>query len=255
MMENNSPKYDAIDSAWLEFADKLYLLAGELWEDSAIPIEPQGSAAPKVVVATLFVRTISNFKAALLLARHGMIIEARTITRCCVENLLWIGGLHSEGDQFVHRMGLDELHNRRRRANFILDKNLLAEDAQERLRKIIKQFEKDKPKLQPLNLKQVANDGPVDQLYLLYSQLSADSAHPSLLALNRYILNEESLLGIDACPVLLKNEIASTMHHLCMTLLCACTGFNDVAGPIAAAQGFPSILDEFDKLKLKTGIK
>ncbi|MBW7965524.1 hypothetical protein [Bradyrhizobium sp. BR 10261] len=43
-------------------------------------------------------------EAALILLDAKQIVEARTIARCCLENLYWIVGLAEDGDNFVEQM-------------------------------------------------------------------------------------------------------------------------------------------------------
>ncbi len=114
----------AAEAAWLGFSDKLYELALTILCEREIPIGPNGAADPKVVAATLLIRTTSNFKGAIVLARQGMIVETRTLTRCCVENLLWLGRLAAERDSFVKEMCFDEARNTQRRVQFIFNKPL-----------------------------------------------------------------------------------------------------------------------------------
>jgi hypothetical protein len=61
----------------------------------------------------LLARTISNVKGAVLLLAARRIVEARTITRCCLENLYWMVGLAEEGESFVRKMRDDEMSHRK----------------------------------------------------------------------------------------------------------------------------------------------
>jgi hypothetical protein len=247
----------AAEAAWLGFSDKIYELALTIFGGSEIPIGPKGSADPKVVAATLLIRTTSNFKGAMVLARQGMIVETRTLTRCCVENLLWLGRLAAEGDSFVKEMGLDEARSRQKRAKFILDMPLPVEEATEtRLKETYENLSTQWPKAKFLNPKGVAEGGQIESIYLQYSQLSADAAHPSLTALCRYLLHEEgtSMRGIDVCPVPRSGEMASTVHIACIALISACVAFNQIVGPTIPGRAINGIVDEFDALKQATGI-
>jgi hypothetical protein len=53
---------------------------------------------PKVLALALLCRTLSNMNGATLVVESGLIVEARTLTRCCFENLLWIAELADKGD-------------------------------------------------------------------------------------------------------------------------------------------------------------
>ena len=41
----------------------------------------------------LLIRTLSNFQGGLLMAERGMVVEVRTLFRCCFENAFWLGAL------------------------------------------------------------------------------------------------------------------------------------------------------------------
>lgn len=73
-------------------------------------ITPKGFSDPSFLALTLLARTASNLRAALILLDAKQIVEARTIARCCLENLYWIVGLAEDGDkrtqsQASHRTG------------------------------------------------------------------------------------------------------------------------------------------------------
>jgi Family of unknown function (DUF5677) len=224
--------------------------------DLEIPIEPKGSVNPKVVAATLLIRTTSNFKGAIALARLGMIVETRTLTRCCVENLFWLAKLEAEGDSFLKEVGFDEVRSSQKRAQFILDKSIAVEEAtQTRLRETFAKLSKAWPEAKLLNPKGVAKGSQIESFYLLYRQLSADAAHPSLTALFRYLLREEETgkRGIDVRPVPRSGEMASTVHVACITLIGACAAFDEIVGTVSgrAIKGF---LDKFLALEQATGV-
>ena len=68
---------------------------------------------PTYLALTLLARTISNLKGALILLDARRIVEARTITRCCLENLYWTIALTEKGDAFVLQMRDDDLGHRK----------------------------------------------------------------------------------------------------------------------------------------------
>jgi hypothetical protein len=120
-------------------------------------------------------------------------------------------------------MGLDEARSRQKRAQIILGMPL--EDATEaRLKETYANLSKQWPKVKFLNPKGVPEGDQIESIYLQYSQLSADAAHPSLTALCRYLLHEEGtrMRGIDMCPLPRSGEMASTVHIACIALIGAC---------------------------------
>jgi Family of unknown function (DUF5677) len=181
-------------------------------------------ADPKILVLALLCRTISNFEGIIALAKLGLIVEARTLTRCCYESLFFIGGLIEKGDEFVSAMYQDELASIRSRANFLLEtqwqeNNETLEKFGKGLRERLEEMKKRWPKAKFLNPKEAAKSGVIVDAYLLYSQFSADAAHPSLRALKRHLVrheeNGEPLLGLNVKPVIKETEIADTMNLAC----------------------------------------
>lgn len=78
-----SERVHAFDARLLE-ASKQLVTACKL------TVTARGMLDPKVLAYLLLCRTISNFEGMLLLERHGLVVEARTQARCCVENLFLV---------------------------------------------------------------------------------------------------------------------------------------------------------------------
>ncbi|NRO99512.1 hypothetical protein GWC77_26940 [Paraburkholderia sp. NMBU_R16] len=246
---------DAV-SAWLAHSEKLCDAASRILSECEIPVGPKGAADPKVVAASLMIRTVSNFNGVTLLARQGFVVEARVLARCCFENLLWLGRVLTEGDGFIRQMASDEDKSRSLRATFALDVTS-SEETKDRLRKAIDEIASrwpTKPKL--LKPKDVATGSVIESSYLQYSQLSADAAHPSLTALTRYISRDDDLgtRDIDMSPVPRPSEVAQTVCWACIALTGASMAFNELAGPTAAGRALNALADEFETLRERTGI-
>jgi Family of unknown function (DUF5677) len=138
----------------------------------------------------LLCRTISNFEGVIALAKLGLIVEARTLTRCCYENLFFIVGLIEKGEEFVSAMYHDELASIRSRGNFLLEtqpqeNNEMLEKFGKGLKEPLEEMKRRWPKAKFLNPKNAAKSSVIVDAYLLYGQFSADAAHQSLSALKR----------------------------------------------------------------------
>jgi hypothetical protein len=90
--------------AWLALADRLLLVCEGVLHQAKIPEQSDTSSNPKVYALALLLRTINNFGAMRVLLEQGFIVEARTMARCCYENLFWIGGLTGKGEKFVEQI-------------------------------------------------------------------------------------------------------------------------------------------------------
>jgi hypothetical protein len=79
-------------------------------------------------------RTLGNMQAAAQLLESGHVVEARTLARCCWENLFWIAALTKQGNDFVKAMELDDAANRMKQANALLS----WEDAEGRRARVLR---------------------------------------------------------------------------------------------------------------------
>jgi Family of unknown function (DUF5677) len=204
----------------------------------------------------LLARTISNVKAAILLLDAKRVVEARTITRSVFENFYWIVGLAEEGDAFVRKMRDDEMNHRRAQGQNIFAADITLEaEVGERLRDYLrrnrKQFEKA-ASLSPKKVAQTRRD--FAKTYIFYGQLSADSAHPSVTALNRYVVPESHPEGggIDVEPLVSDHELAETCEYLCMAAIGVCVTANQIIGGTPGGTALNRIAERHTDLSNRT---
>ena len=157
-------------------------------------------------------------------------------------------------------MASDEAKSRIKRASFVcgqaakIDAEILA-----KMEKATAELKERWPKAKILSPSTVASGSAVESMYLLYSQLSADAAHPSMSALERYFVRNITVdgtenRGIDLMPKARPGEVATTVNYACTALMGACVAFNDIAGPTVGARHFIPITEEYEALKISTGI-
>jgi hypothetical protein len=116
-------------TAWMEYGRRLY--------DSGIAVLAEADTVtvgakvrdPKVLAMALLTRTLSNFNGAHILIDAGMIVEARTLTRCCFENLLWLAELAARRETFVEEMVRDQVSSQQARGKMVLSWGDKIEDA------------------------------------------------------------------------------------------------------------------------------
>jgi uncharacterized protein DUF5677 len=237
---------------WTDFAKRLHNAGSGLLNTA----EKMPRPSKQIITAiTLLVRTLSNHRAAILLLQEKHIVEARTITRCCYENALWLGRLFDEGEAFLREMMDDDVSHRKTRGQFVFERGLpLEADISARLRAWLKDTNKQLPKSRTLNPKAIAEkSATIGKTYLVYGQLSSDAAHPSLTSLNRYLTTNTKgeVIGIDAEPAVSPNEIMETFEFLCLANSFACVAVNQMLG--GTHGGFTSAMaDEFNALSNRT---
>ena len=212
-----------------------------------VTITDKGFGDPKFLALAMLIRTVSNLKGGMILLDARRIVEARTLARSCLENLYWTVGLYEEGDKFVRQMRDDELKYRKAAGQAIFASGAtLDDDADERLRKFMRDVAKmdiGKDTLKPKTVSAIRKD--FERTYLLYAQLSLDSAHPSVTALNRYVVSDPNGVGFDVEPLVRAKEIADTFEYLSMACIGVCVAVNEM---IVAGQDLTEVADKHSTL-------
>ena len=187
----------------------------------------------------LMSRTLGNFRGVFALIGSGLVVEARILVRCCFENVFWLAGLQAQGDKFVRKMLRDEMRSRQARGEMVLgDKLQLSEDVEKRLREQLRAINKRRPDAKSLNPKDVALSGLLRNGYLIYSQLSADAAHPTMTSLNRHVgrheKDGEALIQVEPTPT--DEEVTLTRGWACNAMLGTCVAVNEILGGTRAGE-------------------
>jgi Family of unknown function (DUF5677) len=218
-----------------KFAAKLERAGERVFESASIwNREPKVGGDPEIIAALLLIRTLSNFRGTLTLLRADRIVEARTVARCCFENLFIIAALRDHGQRFVSEMREDQKASRKARAEFLIQQTGEMSDAewQLKLRAFITSLGKGQKKRKSFDPKRVAAHGPLLYAYVYYAQLSADAAHPTLDALYRYFgeaqENGNTIRTIDSNPLVKPTERRLTLLMACEALLGICIGAMEI---------------------------
>jgi hypothetical protein len=132
-------------------------------------------------------------------------------------------------------------------------KTTLPEEVEQRLKEQLKAIKKHRPDAKSLNPKSVAYEGPLSDLYLIYSQLSADAAHPTITSLSRYAGKEaadnEKLIDVE--PAIKDDEVEMTLDWACNAMLGVCVGVNQVLGGTSAGRELEAFADRYHHLTLE----
>jgi len=164
----------------------------------------------------LLIRSLSNFQGGLLMAERGMVVEARTLFRCCFENAFWLGALLKDGDDFISDIMGDEVANTKSKARWMMrDPSRLefsGPNAVARLQARVDEMEEASGKVSGQKLEDAAKRGRLGDAYIYYKVLSGDAAHPSVSAMNRYVQRDivTQLLELHAAPFLTRFPARST---------------------------------------------
>jgi hypothetical protein len=240
---------------WLAFADRLIALAYAIFGEAKIDISEKLFGDPKILSLALLCRTVGNFKGVVALTKEGLVVEARTLTRSCYENLYCMAGLIEHGDDFVEAMHQDQMRSFRSQGEFLLEgiesEHIGDAEFVERLRARVKEIKSRWPKASFLTPKQTVKGSVLKRSYLLYSKLSGDAAHPSILALKRHLVrfveNGEQVMGLDVTPLDQRNELVDTIDLACNAMIGACVAANQILSHLSA------INDDLQRLFMEYG--
>jgi Family of unknown function (DUF5677) len=163
----------------LEFADRLY---GSAMKGAAtIQIDNNWKRDPRVMAVTILCRTLSTFKAALILVRANQVMEARMLARPLYENCLWIAALREQGSKFVNAMNEDDALNRKLLAQLTMKLSAqhgadVNNEGAKLLRQFIREITDTYKNPTKLHADDVAAMGVIGLYYLDYTRFSLDIA-------------------------------------------------------------------------------
>ncbi|MBB4373450.1 hypothetical protein GGD63_006273 [Bradyrhizobium sp. cir1] len=236
-------------SQWLGHAQRLMDVALEIVGQCDKFDTEKGSQDPKVIALALLSRSLGHFRGVPRLLDLGLIVEARTLTRCIFENLFMQGGLAEGGDAFVKQMVEDAARSRQSRGNWVLswlEVQNSKSPHEDGLRQTMGLLRARYPKARAINYADATKGCSIKDAYLWYKQLSSDSAHPSLEALTRYITRQGDgslLLTVEA--EVTEKDILDTIEWSCQALMGVIVGANQIAGPVKAGVKLSGLFDEF----------
>jgi hypothetical protein len=229
---------DAESTKAIQYSEKLMSAAIDVVGATKVELAQDLARDPKIVALTILCRSISNFRAAMLLVQQRHIVEAKALGRCLYENLLWMGALRERGLDFVQDMLKDEAFNGQSLGELTLrlskkhgaDVNSLDSLT---LRSIIKDIGKKFPEPKKLSASKTAEEGVFETAYVEYARLSLDGVHCSVTALRRHLIREqiaenhtEFVVSVEARTS--DAEILSTILHSCRALTGVAVGANEI---------------------------
>ena len=241
-----------------EFADKLYGSAMNVVGAATGPIDNKWKRDPKIIGLTILCRTLSTFKAALILARANQVMEARMLARALFENCLWIAALRARHAQFVEEMVEDDTLNRKSLGQITMKLTAqhggdIRSPGAKLLRQIIRELADVYRSPKKLHASDVAAIGVVGLYYVDYQRLLLDSLHCSVTALGRHIKSERvsekrTTVNISVEPQLHNDETAKTVRHLCRAVMGVAITANELLGNTSAGGQLTTAVQEFDRM-------
>lgn len=221
---------DDFPARWKAWTVEFYSVTQGLVEQAGPALAGMSISEPLPVAVMLISRTVSNFTAAQVLLRELLIVEARILTRCCLENLFWMAALCAEGARFTRLMEQDSAGKAARHLAFVIGGgDDLPEDMKAQFELELKSIPKELYRKASLTPKDVALRGVTKDFYLPYCSLSADAAHPTVTSLQRHVRRQTAELVLDMAPSPSDEEVLQTYSLLSYAVLGACAGFSEVS--------------------------
>jgi len=232
---------------WQALTDELIAATVEVLKSGVVPPANLFYSDPKIIGILLMARTVSHAKGVRELVKKRRILEARILTRNCLENCFWIGGLIDQGKTFVDEMIQDEQKRRVSRGQLLFENQMIFDaDAAKKLRDWMKDRKHWKDS-KTLNPKVVADGTSFDGAYIFYAELSVD-AHPGLEALRRYLASNDDDAEILLEPGINLSEVLDTLHILAFALLTTVVGVDQLLGH-GAGELMTKLTAEFQELE------
>jgi Family of unknown function (DUF5677) len=240
--------------------DKLYplcermrQLAMEMMAQCELTVTEQGMTHPKILVLALLSRTLGNLKGVVLLTQQRLVVEARVLARCCYENMFMVGSLHTEGAEFSKRMIDDDRAGRKGRVRFTFETESIFQGLSAEMQEAVKESHRTlvtSPKVSFLKPKDVSDRSAFKETYLVYSQLSRDAAHPTLVALARHWGPVDAKVAyFDVEPEGKEHELDETLHLACIALMGIMVVVNEMHGYTEAGKKLPELNHELVTLQ------
>lgn len=169
---------------WFSYCTKLRDVAMSMFAVSVITVGDDTLAQPKVFAAALLSRSLHNLHGVVVTARAGLLAEAGTLARCCVENSLWMRQLQEDGEGFSKAILEDNTQQVTSLAKRIPAAVLSGFEDEERafIAQLLNAKRSRKISVGEGNLTEEAERG-----YMMFKLLSGTFAHPSAMSLSRHI--------------------------------------------------------------------
>jgi hypothetical protein len=239
---------DDTKEKWLEYSERLGQVAIAILGEADKLTVGADVKDPKVLALALLCRTLLNFKGAALMVQSDMVVEARTLTRCCYENLLWIGELAAKKEGFVQEMARDEVSSQQSRGKMILTWGEMLESPMhhESLKERPDFLKGMHPKAKPIKFGDLGKTNGIADSYMWFRHLSSDSAHPSMTSLARHLMREpDGSIMIAVVPDVVQKELNETLQFANQGLLGVCVATCEIVGVPKAHASLSPLFEEF----------
>ena len=240
-------------AAMFAIADELNLIGQRQLHRGCDFAINKSTLSPENIGVRLMIRTMSNFQGAMLLLERGMTVEGLTLVRSCHENAFWIAALHRDPNPTLEAFrraeakSQDGMVGALQRTVGDLDKGELKDS--------FKSLLANAPAKTPgsaLGVEALAKTGALRSNYAFYKQISANSAHPSLQSVDRYLAKDTEgawngfILGPDV------DGLADALSLACQATLSALASYGELIA--VRSDDDQNLFDLYQRYKALAGI-
>jgi len=201
--------------------------------------------SPASVSVRLVLRAVGTFQSVLLLAERGLVADARTLVRSCLEDAFALAALMDDPEEFICKYVDDFNGATKRQLKFVTDRKL----GDAALIKSLTDKYNDTPKGDSLSPSDLAKKSPLDIQYLMYQRLSNDSAHPSATSLAHHAYKHPDKSGwCYAWQIADGESNAATLHTAIQAVLPVAVGIVDFLQLRSFDGAFEPILERLETL-------
>lgn len=210
-------------SPWFVVADSFNDLGMRL----LAAVKPNQNNNQEMHAAVLYVRTLTSFQAACVLAERGMIADARVVVRAAIETAIILFALVKDASICDQLLEKDYWQRLKLGSIALDDPGYLAQTSSQEIETVkaaILEIKNNRPKLKksdpdPVNIADLAKIAGVTSYYnVIFRWTSGDATHTSLAAVRRHCIvdsnNEVTGLKYGADVT----DVPETLHFAMLTL-------------------------------------
>ena len=208
---------------WFSLVDTLNNVAVK----ATFEAKPSTSNSKELLTAVLFIRTLQSFEGAILLAKRGMLTDARALIRIGTESTIAMGGV-AKVEGFIDKLIQDHHKHQKTMTNSYLNSPesyaMLSSDQISNFKELLADIKVQYPndELAKINWEEIANKSGLSALYnTVYRESSSTGAHTTIDCLNSYVNADGNgnIVGLNFGPK--TDEMISTLSSAINTLMFA----------------------------------
>jgi len=223
---------DELLPKWKALGQKAFDLAVRMADEADPRDSDPERGGVKLWASCLLCRTINHFDAMQLLLQHELIVESRTLVRCCYENLFRMGYLVKEREVAVREWLKDWDASTKTVGRDLLawtKSHSQAPDAADEFKTFMEELIKKESK-KGMSLEAEAIKGGMRDAFITYRMLSRDAAHPTATVLQRHTrIEPDDSVSLSKVSIWWDaNEEMDTWDLGCKALVFVCGGVNEL---------------------------